>query len=51
MRFNKHLQAIANAYRSEFLGSTDEKDRVQRPDVWIHEKVSFRLLFACLNLN
>jgi peptide-O-fucosyltransferase len=40
MRFNKYLQAIGNAYRMDFLGSTDEKDQVQRPDRWIDEKVN-----------
>lgn len=39
MRFNKYLQAIANAYRMDFLASTDEKDRVQRPELWTDEKV------------
>lgn len=39
MRFNKYLQSIANAYRMDFLGSTDEKDRVQRPELWTDEKV------------
>lgn len=42
MRFNKYLQAIGNAYRMDFLGSTDEKDKVQRPALWTDEKVSFR---------
>lgn len=41
MRFNKYLQAIGNAYRMDFLGSTDEKDNVQRPALWTDEKVSF----------
>lgn len=41
MRFNKYLQAIGNAYRMDFLGSTDEKDKVQRPALWTDEKVSF----------
>lgn len=40
MRFNQYLQSIGNAYRMDFLGSTDEKDQVQRPDSWLDEKVS-----------
>lgn len=38
MRFNKNLQAIGNAYRLDFLGSTDEEDKVQRPILWTDEK-------------
>lgn len=40
MRFNPFLQAIGNAYRRDFLGSTDEKEAVQRPERWTSEKVS-----------
>lgn len=39
MRFNKHLEDIATAYRSEVLGSTNEKDLIQRPDLWPQETV------------
>lgn len=39
MRFNKNLQIIANAFRADFFGSTDEKDLVQRPELWTDEKV------------
>lgn len=39
MRFNKNLVNIGNAYRADFLGSTDEKDKVQRPELWTNEKV------------
>jgi hypothetical protein len=39
MRFNKNLQAIGDAYRADFLASTDEKDMVQRPELWTDEKV------------
>lgn len=45
MRFNKYLQTIANAYRMDFLASTDDKDRVQRPELWTDEKVGFQ--FPC----
>jgi len=38
MRFNKYLQGIGNAYRMDFLSSTDHKDRVQRPEIWTHER-------------
>ncbi|KAG5683956.1 hypothetical protein PVAND_013211 [Polypedilum vanderplanki] len=38
MRFNKNLQVIGNAYRADFLSSTDEKDKVQRPELWTDEK-------------
>jgi peptide-O-fucosyltransferase len=41
MRFNKALQGIGYAYRSDFFGSTDEKDRVQRPELWTDEKVTY----------
>lgn len=40
MRFNKNLQAIGNAYRSDFLLSTDENDKVQKPHLWTDEKVA-----------
>lgn len=40
MRFNSILQAIGNAYRRDFLSSTDQKDAVQRPERWTDEKVS-----------
>lgn len=40
MRFNKYLQGIGNAYRMDFLRSTDETDRVQRPDLWTDEEVN-----------
>ncbi len=39
MRFNSNLALIGNAYRADFLGSTDEKDNVQRPKLWTDEKV------------
>lgn len=39
MRFNKNLRAIGDAYRTDFLGSTDDKDKVQRPELWMDEKV------------
>jgi peptide-O-fucosyltransferase len=41
MRFNSRLRMIGNAYRSDFLASNDEKDRVQRPEMWTDEKVFF----------
>lgn len=44
MRFNKNLQAIADAYRSEFLRSTNEKDHIQRPEVWTEETVIIFML-------
>jgi peptide-O-fucosyltransferase len=44
MRFNKNLRAIGDAYRADFLGSTDEKDKVQRPEKWMDEKVR-KILF------
>lgn len=39
MRFNKYLQTVGDAYRMDFLRSTNEKDLVQRPDKWTDEKV------------
>lgn len=45
MRFNKNLQAIAAAYREDFLGSTDEKDKVQKPEIWTDEKVKINFKF------
>lgn len=39
MRFNKYLKSIGDAYRMDFLGSTDEKDLVQHPELWTDEKV------------
>jgi peptide-O-fucosyltransferase len=39
MRFNKNLEIIGAAYRTDFLGSTVEMERVQRPELWTHEKV------------
>lgn len=44
MRFNKYLQTIANAYRMDFLNSVDEKDLVQRPELWTDEKVSYVII-------
>ncbi|CRK91198.1 CLUMA_CG004881, isoform A, partial [Clunio marinus] len=38
MRFNKYLEAVATAYRMDFLGSTNENGKVQRPDSWTDEK-------------
>jgi peptide-O-fucosyltransferase len=49
MRFNKNLQSIGDSYRADFLGSTDKKDFVQRPDLWTDEKVGwFRRLSVTL---
>lgn len=39
MRFNKYLQSIADAYRMDYLSSTDEKDHIERHDVWTNDKV------------
>lgn len=44
MRFNNNLIAIGNAYRADFLGSTDEKDNVQRPKLWTDEKVNSKFI-------
>lgn len=46
MRFNSYLQAVANAYREEFYGSTDERDSVQRPHDWTEEKVNSNFHFS-----
>lgn len=52
MRFNKNLQDIAEAYRFEFLGSTNEKDLIQRPDLWTQETVILKKIiyfnFSCI---
>jgi peptide-O-fucosyltransferase len=48
MRFNSFLEAIGNAYRRDFLGSTNEKDAVQRPEKWTSEKVCFLCHFQNL---
>lgn len=39
MRFNNNLVSIADAYRKDYLGSTNEKDLIQRPYDWQQEKV------------
>ena len=39
MRFNEKLVTIANNYRRDYLGSTNELDLVQRPENWMNEKV------------
>lgn len=49
MRFNKALQGIAYAFRSDFFGSTDENDFVQRPALWTDEKVIFLNLHPSLS--
>lgn len=38
MRFNKNLRNIGNSYRSDFLLSNDEHDKVQKPYLWTDEK-------------
>lgn len=45
MRFSKYLQSIANAYRMDFFGSSDENDLVQRPQKWQEEKVRWKKSF------
>lgn len=49
MRFSKYLQSIADAYRMDFLASTDDKDHIERHDVWTEEKVK-KLGFSRPNL-
>lgn len=50
MRFNDNLRLIADAYRSDFLGSDDVSDHIQRPKLWTNEKVRF-LKDAMLNFT
>lgn len=43
MRFNKNLIQIADTYRNDYLGSTNDLDLIQRPEDWIQEKVLYDL--------
>lgn len=61
MRFNKYLVDVANAFRENFLNSTDEYDKTVRPNDWRDETVGFlhiipnffsiQILNLCFTLN